>query len=72
MSSTDLDKNFFDSAVRAAHAADQYPQHYPGCSYFNRSIPINECACDCHERYWFELGREAERDSFYAADRSRA
>ncbi len=68
MDKQQLDKNFFNEAVRKAHACGQYPQHYPGCRYKNSSIPLDECMCGCNERWWFELGREAERDAYYGSD----
>jgi len=40
-------------------------KHYEDCQYINRTIPINECHCDCYVKQVFDLGRKAEKDLFY-------
>lgn len=42
--------------------------HYDDCKYHGRSIPIDECACDCYQKQIFNLGRKAEKDLFYSSD----
>jgi len=45
-------------------------EHYEGCNYVHRNVPMNECACNCYEEQIFLLGSEAQRDQFYGgADR---
>ena len=41
-------------------------EHYEGCQYSGRDIPIDVCMCDCHVKQIFEIGRKAERDLFYS------
>lgn len=31
--------------------------HKNSCKYYSRSIPINECPCDCYEEQIFDKGR---------------
>ena len=37
-------------------------EHYEDCRYFNRDIPIDECACNCYDKQLFNLGRQAEEE----------
>lgn len=30
--------------------------HFNGCNEQNSYTPINECACDCYEKYYFMVG----------------
>jgi len=39
-------------------------EHYDGCKYENRDIPISACQCDCFCKQIFNLGRDAEKDLF--------
>lgn len=41
--------------------------HYEGCEYEKRLVPIDECLCDCYTKQIFDLGREVERDLFYSS-----
>ncbi len=40
-------------------------EHFEGCRYGGRSIPIDECLCDCLEKQVFDLGMKQQRDNFY-------
>lgn len=58
----DTNKNLFKKYKDKITAITE---HYDGCQYIDRNIPIYVCMCDCYQRRIFELGRKAERDLFY-------
>lgn len=37
-------------------------EHIKGCQYENRSIPIDECMCDCNEKHFYQAGLEAGKN----------
>ncbi len=37
-------------------------QHVASCRFSGRSIPIDECSCNCYENTIFEAGREDMRN----------
>lgn len=41
-------------------------EHYNSCAYKDRSIPINECRCDCYVKQIFDIGRKAQERIFYS------
>ena len=63
MENNELDKKVF---MKNRDKVLEINEHYDGCKYANRSIPIDECMCDCYNRQVFKLGRVAESDMFYS------
>ena len=58
--------NHFKDAVfkNNKELIDGIVNHYDGCNYAGRSIPIDECMCDCYVKQIFNLGRDAEKELF--------
>ena len=56
------DKRAFDSYIERILEINE---HYEGCHFHNRSIPIDECTCNCYNKQIFKLGMEEQKRQFY-------
>jgi len=45
-------------------------EHYEGCQFENRLIPVSEAPCTCYEEVIFTLGTQAQIDLFYEHNKS--
>ena len=61
-----METNHFKDAVfkKSKELIAEIKDHYDDCNYVGRSIPIDECMCDCYIKQIFYLVLVSEKDLF--------